>query len=242
MEFPYAFVGAIVAVDPAFSARIEKAGSAFFKAKGVACSFVKSNALLSFVNQFEPQYSLIFLGIQSLGDFAQIERLHCLDSHACLVICHPTATYALQGYKVGVSSYLTTEASDEDLSSLFEKVSDVVLKGKARFLHFRVDGQIESVCSDDLYYLSIYNHDLTIVASDKEWHLTGSLSNYEKALEAFGFYRASACYLVNLRKVEQFVDGTLFLKGVKIPVSRAKRLDLRRHLAELAPSGGPAHE
>lgn len=89
---------------------------------------------------------------------------------------------------------------------------------------------------DRVVYVSAEDGQVTVKTADAEYRMAATLSEMERKLGTYPFFRAHRSYIVNLNQVteiEPWFNGTynlLFKDGSKVPVSRTYIKDLRQAL------------
>lgn len=83
---------------------------------------------------------------------------------------------------------------------------------------------IDLIPTGEITYIEIYRHKATIIFHDYQKDYFISLSELEKQLNGYGFFRCYKSYLVNFRQIRSIGSDQLLLKnGAVIPLSRYRR-------------------
>jgi len=97
-------------------------------------------------------------------------------------------------------------------------------------------GGIRLLPRPSVLYLQARGDYLRVVADGGRFLVRGRIASFEESWAPFGFVRVHRGYLVNLRRVIELrpdLNGTgiaVLDDGEKVPVSRRKRVELRRTL------------
>lgn len=144
-------------------------------------------------------------------------RLHTLRSDVVIIFVTNFIEYAPEGYEVRAFRYILKRDIDSDLKpNLF-----LALKNLNReTLPIQANGEIINLILDDILYLEVRQHNVTVVmrqkAPDKkqvEYSFYASLSELEQRLEPLGFLRIHKSYLVNMKYIQKFQCREAVLAG-----------------------------
>lgn len=74
---------------------------------------------------------------------------------------------------------------------------------------------------NDIYYLKITGHEITIYAASGRFKKYGTLNDELKVLASFGFIKCNQSYIVSLKKIRTISHNQILLiNNDKIPMSR----------------------
>lgn len=80
--------------------------------------------------------------------------------------------------------------------------------------------------SDILYIESDHNYSSVVIEGEKHYIVIKSLSQWEKELKSYGFFRVAHSYLVNMERIEQIVENKIAkvvrISGEEIAVARRR--------------------
>lgn len=116
--------------------------------------------------------------------------------------------YAPEGYEVQAFRYILKR----DLQSGLKSVLPLAMKQlNQETLPIQVNGEIIKVLLDDILYLEVQQHNVTVVTQImnqqrklKEYCFYAVLSDLEERLEPRGFLRIHKSYLVNMKHLKRF--------------------------------------
>ena len=85
----------------------------------------------------------------------------------------------------------------------------------------RTRKSVSKLRMDDIYYLEIEEHDISVFTSHGVYHKYGTLNQEMKLLSPYGFVRCSQSCIVSLRKIQKIGNNDILLVNhVKIHLSR----------------------
>lgn len=135
-------------------------------------------------------------------------KIRSLRSDAVIIFVTNFIEYAPEGYEVQAFRYILKRDLDTDLKA----VLPLALKQlNQETLPIRANGEIIKVPLDDILYLEVQQHNVTVVTrkltferKQKEYSFYATLSDLEERLEPLGFLRIHKSYLVNMKHLKKF--------------------------------------
>lgn len=188
---------------------------------------------LSFLAYEKTRFNIVFMDIDMpcLDGMKTAEKLRSADSSVVIIFVTNLMHYAVKGYEVGALDFLVKPVSYENFSLKLRRAVEQIKVTNADRIALKSDGVVRVVRRQDIKYAEIVSHDVVYHTSFGDIHAYGSLNNAEKLLGA-GFVRCNSCYIVNLAFVDS-VDGfTVIVDGVPLSVSRLKKKDFMKALAD----------
>lgn len=135
-------------------------------------------------------------------------RLRSLRSDTIIVFVTNFIEYAPEGYEVQAFRYVLKRDVRTDLSAILLLALKQLNK---ETLPIQVNGEIIKVPLDDILYLEVQQHNVTVVTrkltpeqKQKEYTFYAALSDLEERLEPLGFLRIHKSYLVNMKHLKKF--------------------------------------
>ncbi len=148
-------------------------------------------------------------------------KLREVNSRSLLFFVTNFIEYAPVGFEVQAFRYILKRDCDEVLERYILQAMETVAEGQA-FLRLRDQDLIVDVPLNQVTYLEVMDHYVSIHAGENSYVLSSSLSNLESALEPHGFLRVHKSYLANMALIRKFrsrecllIDGTLLAVGEK---------------------------
>ena len=183
---------------------------------------------------YKQDYDLLFLDIR-LPDMLGIDaarEIRKIDPNVMIVFVTSLTQYAIDGYEVNAFDYILKPLMYQPCALKLTRILNILNRAsakkmltlKTKQLTFRLD-------TDVILYVEVSGHDLIFHTLEREYRIWGTLSKIEHELEGGSFSRCNACYLVNLKYVEQVKGLTVSVGGHELSISRNRR---REFLEELA--------
>lgn len=135
-------------------------------------------------------------------------KLRSLRSDTVIIFVTNFIEYAPAGYEVRAFRYILKRDLQADLKAILP----LALKQlNQETLPIQVNGEIIKVPLDDILYLEVQQHNVTVVTrkltsdrKQKEYDFYASLTDLEERLEPLGFLRIHKSYLVNMKHLKKF--------------------------------------
>lgn len=171
------------------------------------------------------QCDIVFLDIdyeredQNGIDLAR--RLRQVNSQARLFFVTNYVDYAPTGYEVQAFRYILKRDMCQVLERYILQAMENIAEGQ-EYLRLRDNDLLIDLPLEQVSYLEVMDHYVSVHAVEKVYTLAASLSSLEKELETHGFLRIHNSYLVNMRCIYKFrsrecllVDGTTLAVSAK---------------------------
>lgn len=200
------------------------------------CWFQTGEALLA---DFAPeQYDLFFLdlllgdGMNGMDAARAVRRAEC---HAPIVFTTGEREYAVEGYEVQALDYLIKPYEPNRIQAVLTRVLSALRV--RRYLTVPVGRDQKCICTDELIWAETRDHFIELhLTSGETVRVSQSFAELREALPPREqFPCCCRGILVNLEYVDSLQGGDLFLRGgQKAPVSRSKRGEMQKLLADYA--------
>lgn len=135
-------------------------------------------------------------------------KIRSMRSDTVIIFVTNFIEYAPEGYEVQAFRYILKRDLLVDLKAILP----LALKQlNQETLPIQVNGEIIKVPLDDILYLEVQQHNVTVVMrkltserKQKEYSFYATLSDLEERLEPRGFLRIHKSYLVNMKHLKKF--------------------------------------
>ncbi|MBR1675539.1 MAG: response regulator transcription factor [Eubacterium sp.] len=174
------------------------------------------------IKNFEKNpYDMVFLDIEmpAMDGITLAKKLRALSEGLFIVFLTGHVEYALTGYEVNALRYLTKPVDPDKLKEVLKYVSDKA-KSKQQLL-IREEGEEVLLDVENIVFLEAQNQYIRIKTDSGEHLVRYNISDYEKELTPFGFFRTHRSYIVSLGKIKKLGKAEVLTdSGDTIPVSR----------------------
>ena len=146
-------------------------------------------------------------------------KLRQVNSRALVFFVTNYIDYAPEGFEVQAFRYILKRDRDQVLERYILQAMETMAQG-LEYLRLRDKDQIFDIPLQDISYLEVMDHYVSIHAGDRDYTLGATLSGMEFNLERHGYLRIHKSYLVNMRHIRKFRSRECLLHdGTSLAVS-----------------------
>lgn len=179
-------------------------------------------------------YDLLFMDIR-LPDMLGMDaarQIRKMDENVMIVFVTNLTQYAIEGYSVNAYDYILKPLLFGAFSAKLSRILKVLNhRCRGEWILVQTKQERFHIETGSILYIEVDSHDLVFHTEGREYHVWGTLAQYEEKLPAGFFSRCKACYLVNLRYVDAVCGNTVTVHGIELAVSRNRRKDFLSDLA-----------
>ncbi|MEO8404120.1 MAG: LytTR family DNA-binding domain-containing protein [Chitinophagaceae bacterium] len=82
----------------------------------------------------------------------------------------------------------------------------------------------------DILYIESMGDYVKFVLADKKYVTHNTIKNLEEKVNPGTFMKIHRSYIVNIRKVDNIRDNSIFINGIELPISKANKADVLKRL------------
>ena len=178
---------------------------------------------------------LIFLDVEIPGGLG-FQVLDHLSYSPQVILTTSKIEYAYNGFEYSVTDFLKKPFTFQRFQEAMRKV-DLVASSKIPaqqqqqgedHIFIKSDGKLVRLRNDDILYIESMGDYVKFVSPEKKYVALNTIKNLETKVNARHFLKVHRSYIVNIDKVDNLRENTLFIKGVEIPVSKACKAEVIR--------------
>ena len=209
--------------DPVFLNALDDELSRIFKKQNLSASVFPVNTPQELSTELLGACDMAFLDV----DFENEDRngidiarsLRQLNSHALIFFVTNYIDYAPAGYEVQAFRYILKRDMGEVLERYILQAMEHMAEDQ-EFLRLRDQEQTIDLPLEQISYLEVLDHYVSIHAGSENHTLHATLSGMESEMEEHGFLRIHKSYLVNMAHIRKFRSREcLLLDGTSLAVS-----------------------
>lgn len=201
--------------------------------KFVFYEFHSGEGLLSWLDKHPAEVDVIFLDIEmgGISGMTTAQKIAERPNRPQIVFVTGYADYVFDGYSVGALDYIIKPPKSEKLEGIITRLLTLLYK-KEPFTYTvqNVDG-LYRIALEDILYFSSDRRLVTLVTAAREYAFYAKLDDVERSLEK-GFIRIHRRFLVKILAAEKLKGDFLYVGRHTLPVSRSRRQDTLRALAD----------
>lgn len=176
---------------------------------------------------------LVFLDVEIPGGkgFDVLDKI----AYSPKVILTTSKTeYAYNGFEYNVTDFLKKPFSYQRFSDALKKITETVSTSKKNeangddHIFIKSDGKLVRLKNDDILYIESMGDYVKFVSAEKKYVALNTIKNLETKVNTRQFIKVHRSYIVNISKVDNIRENTLFVKGSEIPVSKACKAEVIR--------------
>ena len=224
---PHMINMAIIDNDPSSVARITQYLKQYGEISGEAVSISHFRNVDDILQHYRAEFDIFFTetDLPFMDGIAFAEHIRRLDSAVQIIFVTERAEYAVRGYDVGATDFLTKPVSYPTIARAVDKARRQ-MSHRGREVLIDVKGGVVRLDSRDIYYVESKGHSMVYHTTQGDIISSATMKDLQETLSPLGFFRSSKWYLINLAHTTSLVDGCATVGGERLNVSRARRKDL----------------
>ena len=177
------------------------------------------------VEDYTAEYDIILMDIEMkfMDGMTAAEKIRESDNEVVIVFITNTPQFVMQGYKVDALDYVLKPITYFAFSQRINRAIGRLKRRTSRYMTIPIKGGMQKLDVSQIYYIEIYDHELTYYTRSGMYVTRGTMRAAEKELEKEGFFRCNKCYLVNLKYIEKIENNKVFVGKDIVQVSRARK-------------------
>ena len=186
--------------------------------------------VLDYVFQTGPKECIVFFETKDLANSLDIaHRIYSINPrYRFALLCPEYGNDVEDLFKMGVSYYIQTPYLNTSINSCVENFTMFFNDQNGKMLSLKSKRGTDSIKLEKIRYVMSDKRKLIVCLEDSELTYYCKLDDVEESLGE-SFLRCHQSYLVNMKKIKQFVEDGLVLEDNSfIPVSRKKYYAAKR--------------
>lgn len=180
---------------------------------------------LDIADEYQAIYDLIFLDIKMkhMDGLKAAGKIRQKDSKVILIFVTNMPQYAVNGYAFDAMDYVVKPMSYYDFEFKMKKAVRIIKERASRYILLNLDDGLRKIAVEQILYIEVVLHKITIHTDKGDFSCTGTLKEYEKLLDGYSFAKCNVCYLVNLHYVEEIRKNEVLIGENRLKISRPKK-------------------
>lgn len=206
------------------SDEIRKMTSSFFRSKNIEIHTIQFSYGEELLN-YEKQIDILFLDIQMRGTdgMETARKLRERRFRGYLIFITVLREMVFQSFEVQAYDYLLKPINTAAFEKTMERLLGSMLNAEKASLLIQKGYESRIISQEDIVYCEIIDRKIYLnLASSEVVDYYDRIENLEGRLNT-GFFRCHRSYLINLKYLRGYKNGTAYMAGGKeIPVSRLR--------------------
>lgn len=201
-------------------------------------SFCDGESLVYQIFEKNNTFDIIFLDIQmkNLNGIQTAKKIRNLDQRCSIVFVTALKDYVFDAFEVEATNYLVKPIDKTKLINILDNFLKKKQNSEKQFLIISKSNEVRKVDFDDIIYCEVCNHRVFIYEKTTFHEYNFKISELGKQLPNY-FFKCHRSYIINLKFVERFYDGFVFLPtGEKVPVASRRQKEFLRALLNFGKS------
>jgi DNA-binding LytR/AlgR family response regulator len=184
------------------------------------------NAEDALVYLSENLVDVIFLDVEMPGatGFELMDRLVYTPQ---VILTTSKTEYAYDAFQYNVTDYLkkpfTYQRFLEALQKVQVKKEEEDSTNENDHIFIKADGKLIRLKTEDILYIESMGDYVKFVTAEKKYITHNTIKNLETKVDPLKFMKVHRSYIVNLARIDDIQENTLYIKGTMIPISKAHK-------------------
>ena len=193
----------------------------------VVGSFPDSETAYNYLQQNE--VDILFLDVEMPGDsgFQLLDKLIIMPK---VILTTSKTDYAYDAFQYKVTDYLkkpfTYVRFQESVGKVNESIADKKEAPKKEDIFIKSNGKLIRLNYEDILYIESLGDYVKYCTFDKKYVTHSTLKAVEEKMDKGHFMKVHRSYIVNLRKINNIEDNTLFIGDSVIPISKMLKTEV----------------
>lgn len=195
--------------------------------------FLYANGL-DFLDDMGKNFDIVFMDIEMphLDGIQTAKKMRETDDTTILVFITNLAQYAIHGYEVNAIEFMVKPVGYYNFSDKMAKALKYLRRNDEKIMLFKSGDIITKIPVSKILYLEKDKNYIVFHTEQGDYRERGSMSEIEEKLSGMGFSKCIAGCLVNLRYVSRMEKDVVWLKDIRLPVSRTQRKLFAKEFAD----------
>jgi len=186
---------------------------------------------LVFLN--EQTIDLIFLDVEMPGATG-FDLLDQLVYSPSVILTTSKTEYAYNAFQYNVTDYMKKPFTYQRFQEAIGKVKKAEVNTATiesnDYIFIKADGKLIRLNNDDVLFMESMGDYVKFVTPAKKYVTLNTIKGLEEKVNKSAFLKVHRSYIVNIHKIDDIQDNTLYIKGNYIPISKAHRADVMKKL------------
>jgi len=180
---------------------------------------------------------LLFLDVEMPGSTG-FELLDAIAYKPKVILTTSKEKYAYNAFQYHVTDFLKKPFTYARFLEALGRVADTTAGGDSPprptdHLFVKCEGKLVRLNNDEICYVESMGDYVRFVTHDKKYLVYSTIKKLEDKIDQEMFFRISRSHIVNLRKIEDIRDNSVYVNGTELPIGKNIRGDILKKLTVL---------
>lgn len=186
--------------------------------------FLNAEDALTFLS--ENLVDLIFLDVEmpGLSGFELMDRLVYTPQ---VILTTSKTEYAYDAFQYNVTDYLkkpfTYQRFLESLQKVQVRKDEQDAETGSDHIFIKADGKLVRLENEDILFVESMGDYVKFITADKKYITHNTIKNLEAQLDGQRFMKVHRSFIVNMSRIDDIQENSLYIRGVNIPISKAHK-------------------
>jgi DNA-binding LytR/AlgR family response regulator len=186
--------------------------------------FLNAEDALTYLS--ENLVDLIFLDVEmpGLSGFELMDRLVYTPQ---VILTTSKTEYAYDAFQYNVTDYLKKPFTYQRFLEAIQKVQtrkdEQEAESSADHIFIKADGKLVRLENDDILYVESMGDYVKFITAGKRYITHNTIKNLEAQLDTQRFLKVHRSFIVNLSRIDDIQENSLYIQGTNIPISKAHK-------------------
>jgi DNA-binding LytR/AlgR family response regulator len=195
----------------------------------VGPTFVSGQELIEYLKDHHVDVLFLDIDMPHMGGF-EVAKIICQNyKDIKIIFMSAYDNFVYNAFEFYPFAYLRKSHVPEELPKVLQRVIDKLREPERRLLLSTVDGAKIVEVSAITHVESDRNYYVVHTVNDRTYTCRGTLTQFEKEVEQYDYFRIHSAFLVNLEHVDRMLDdGYVMVGSTSLPVAQRRMQDFKR--------------
>ena len=193
------------------------------------------NAII-FLEAYKQQFDIVLMDIEMpyMDGMTAASKLREVDKTVTLIFVTNMAQYAIKGYEVKAYDFIVKPVKYYGFAMKMQAAISEVKKNHTESLGINTQDGMIRIPLRDLIFVESFEHSLIYHYEGGNYVSKGreSLTDVEKKLSKYGFFRCKSSFLVNIRHIKRISGNVIEIGDEEIQIGRTKKKEFLNSMAK----------
>lgn len=180
---------------------------------------------LQLIQEYHRNFDVLFLDIEmeKLNGLEAARQIRKTDRDVMILFITNLVQYAIEGYEVDAADFIVKPLVYTSFCMRMEKVIKKLDLKIKKLIPLRVKKETIMLNAHDIILVETRSKKTLIRFNEEEVGCSETMSEVQKKLESYGFFRCHNSFLVNMAYIDRLDGNIAIVKKYEIPISKHRK-------------------